>query len=173
MSIDGAPTVKQKSSGLTVCTGTGSSSWHFNINSLQTQDIKEILRIGERIWRSSVIIGNTCTNLFFSTIHQHFLSNLSLFFNCRSSTFSQPLFHLFVGYSETISVIGNQLSVCLYFVVYFMILLGWRGLYILSKCLALSLARENPGDQPCLKFTKFINENSPYWMNHWSTNFSW
>ncbi|KAF6029574.1 NADK2 [Bugula neritina] len=49
LSIDGAPTVGQKSSGLTVCTGTGSSSWHFNINCLQPQDIREILRIGKSV----------------------------------------------------------------------------------------------------------------------------
>ncbi|ESP03437.1 hypothetical protein LOTGIDRAFT_137351, partial [Lottia gigantea] len=38
---------KQKSSGVTVCTGTGSSSWYFHINHLHKQGIKEILKIGE------------------------------------------------------------------------------------------------------------------------------
>ncbi|XP_067929922.1 NAD kinase 2, mitochondrial-like [Watersipora subatra] len=45
LSIDGAPKVEQKCSGITICTGTGSSSWHFNINSLQAQDIRHVLKI--------------------------------------------------------------------------------------------------------------------------------
>ncbi|CAH1773219.1 unnamed protein product [Owenia fusiformis] len=49
ISIDGSPSVKQKSSGITVCTGTGSSSWHFHINHITKEDIKKILRIANEI----------------------------------------------------------------------------------------------------------------------------
>ncbi|XP_014662053.1 PREDICTED: NAD kinase 2, mitochondrial-like [Priapulus caudatus] len=45
VSVDNWPSIKQKSSGLTVSTGTGSSSWHFNINRLTAQSAEQILRI--------------------------------------------------------------------------------------------------------------------------------
>lgn len=34
-----------KSSGLCVCTGTGSTSWNMSINRLTRQDVKEILQL--------------------------------------------------------------------------------------------------------------------------------
>ncbi|CAI5443898.1 unnamed protein product [Caenorhabditis angaria] len=37
--------VKQKSSGITICTGTGSTSWHFNINKLTEQCVQDLMRI--------------------------------------------------------------------------------------------------------------------------------
>jgi len=45
ISIDGSPRAKQKSSGVTVCTGTGSSSWNFNINKLTKQCVHSLLNI--------------------------------------------------------------------------------------------------------------------------------
>ena len=47
MSIDDGPREKQKSSGVTVCTGTGSTSWFFHINHALAEDVKTILDIGE------------------------------------------------------------------------------------------------------------------------------
>ena len=47
MSIDDSPAEKQKSSGVTVCTGTGSTSWFFHINHILSEDVKNILNIGE------------------------------------------------------------------------------------------------------------------------------
>ncbi|XP_076339070.1 NAD kinase 2, mitochondrial-like isoform X2 [Tachypleus tridentatus] len=49
LSVDGSPKVKIKSSGLTVCTGTGSTSWSFNINKLTPQCVEQLLKIGEFI----------------------------------------------------------------------------------------------------------------------------
>ncbi|XP_044000749.1 NAD kinase 2, mitochondrial isoform X1 [Gambusia affinis] len=46
ISVDGGPWEKQKSSGLSVCTGTGSKAWSFNINKLAEQSVEEVLRIG-------------------------------------------------------------------------------------------------------------------------------
>lgn len=43
--IDNGPLLKQKSSGMTVCTGTGSTSWHYNINRLTEQTVGEIINI--------------------------------------------------------------------------------------------------------------------------------
>ncbi|XP_022109858.1 NAD kinase 2, mitochondrial-like [Acanthaster planci] len=45
ISVDGSPMVKQKSSGITICTGTGSTSWSFNINKLSHQSVRELLNI--------------------------------------------------------------------------------------------------------------------------------
>lgn len=37
--------LKQKSSGITICTGTGSTSWHFNINKLTEQCVQDLMKI--------------------------------------------------------------------------------------------------------------------------------
>ena len=47
LSVNGEPSVKQKSSGITVCTGTGSTSWYFNINHVPIQSVKSILELGK------------------------------------------------------------------------------------------------------------------------------
>uniref|UniRef100_A0A7E4W1K9 NAD(+) kinase n=1 Tax=Panagrellus redivivus TaxID=6233 RepID=A0A7E4W1K9_PANRE len=43
--IDDGPMLKQKSSGMTVCTGTGSTSWHYNINRLTEQTVGDVIHI--------------------------------------------------------------------------------------------------------------------------------
>ncbi|NXF05028.1 NAKD2 kinase, partial [Smithornis capensis] len=45
ISVDDGPWEKQKSSGLNVCTGTGSKAWSYNINKVAHQAIEEILKI--------------------------------------------------------------------------------------------------------------------------------
>ncbi|XP_063817070.1 NAD kinase 2, mitochondrial isoform X2 [Pseudophryne corroboree] len=45
ISVDDGPWEKQKSSGLNVCTGTGSKAWSYNINKMAPQTVEEILRI--------------------------------------------------------------------------------------------------------------------------------
>ncbi|XP_035221547.1 NAD kinase 2, mitochondrial-like [Stegodyphus dumicola] len=45
LALDSAPKEKLKSSGLTVCTGTGSTSWSFNINKVTEQCVKHLLKI--------------------------------------------------------------------------------------------------------------------------------
>ncbi|XP_053209607.1 NAD kinase 2, mitochondrial-like [Panonychus citri] len=44
-SVDGLPRYKFKSSGVTICTGTGSTSWSFNINRLTVQSVKRLFQI--------------------------------------------------------------------------------------------------------------------------------
>lgn len=46
ISVDDGPWEKQKSSGLSVCTGTGSKAWSYNINKLAEQAVEEVLKIG-------------------------------------------------------------------------------------------------------------------------------
>ncbi|KAE9548149.1 hypothetical protein FO519_008637 [Halicephalobus sp. NKZ332] len=43
--INDGPILKQKSSGMTVCTGTGSTSWHYNINYLNEHTVEDIMNI--------------------------------------------------------------------------------------------------------------------------------
>ncbi|XP_075444380.1 NAD kinase 2, mitochondrial isoform X2 [Ascaphus truei] len=45
ISVDDGPWEKQKSSGLNVCTGTGSKAWSYNINKLAPQTVEEVLNI--------------------------------------------------------------------------------------------------------------------------------
>ncbi|GMR37066.1 hypothetical protein PMAYCL1PPCAC_07261, partial [Pristionchus mayeri] len=45
LSIDGGPLLKQKNSGLTVCTGSGSTSWYFNINKLTRESVADVLAL--------------------------------------------------------------------------------------------------------------------------------
>lgn len=45
LQIDDHEPIKQKSSGVTVCTGTGSTSWFFNINKLTDQSVSDLLKI--------------------------------------------------------------------------------------------------------------------------------
>ncbi|XP_053557185.1 NAD kinase 2, mitochondrial isoform X2 [Bombina bombina] len=45
ISVDDGPWEKQKSSGLNVCTGTGSKAWSYNINKMSPQTVSEVLNI--------------------------------------------------------------------------------------------------------------------------------
>ncbi|XP_039636154.1 NAD kinase 2, mitochondrial isoform X2 [Perca fluviatilis] len=47
ISVDDGPWEKQKSSGLSICTGTGSKAWSYNINKLVEQSVEEVLKIGK------------------------------------------------------------------------------------------------------------------------------
>lgn len=48
LSVDGRSQLKQKSSGITICSGTGSTSWFFNISNITKATAREILRITEK-----------------------------------------------------------------------------------------------------------------------------
>ncbi|XP_053304099.1 NAD kinase 2, mitochondrial isoform X2 [Spea bombifrons] len=45
ISVDDGPWEKQKSSGLNVCTGTGSKAWSYNINKIAPQSVEDVLKI--------------------------------------------------------------------------------------------------------------------------------
>ncbi|XP_056146499.1 NAD kinase 2, mitochondrial isoform X1 [Lampris incognitus] len=47
ISVDDGPWEKQKSSGLSICTGTGSKAWSYNINKLVEQAVADVLKIGK------------------------------------------------------------------------------------------------------------------------------
>ena len=62
MSVDHSPVTKLKSSGLTVCTGTGSTSWYFNTNHVPQQSVKAILSICEYTNRCNVCMKHSVEN---------------------------------------------------------------------------------------------------------------
>jgi NAD+ kinase len=45
MSVDDGPFFRQKSSGIIICTGTGSTSWCFNINKLSSLSLHKLFKI--------------------------------------------------------------------------------------------------------------------------------
>lgn len=49
ISVDDGPWEKQKSSGVNVCTGTGSKAWSCNINKLASQAVEDVLKIGNKL----------------------------------------------------------------------------------------------------------------------------
>lgn len=52
LSVDNNRLIKMKSSGLTVCTGTGSTSWYYNINKLTEQQIQSIVSIINKVTKT-------------------------------------------------------------------------------------------------------------------------
>ncbi|XP_012591888.2 NAD kinase 2, mitochondrial isoform X1 [Microcebus murinus] len=48
ISVDDGPWEKQKSSGLNLCTGTGSKAWSFNINRVAAQAVEDVLSIAKQ-----------------------------------------------------------------------------------------------------------------------------
>uniref|UniRef100_A0A3B4CI99 NAD kinase 2, mitochondrial n=1 Tax=Pygocentrus nattereri TaxID=42514 RepID=A0A3B4CI99_PYGNA len=66
ISIDDGPWEKQKSSGLSICTGTGSKAWSYNINKLVEQAVEDVLRIVTEAYNESLIFSPEENRLFFS-----------------------------------------------------------------------------------------------------------
>uniref|UniRef100_A0A671R7A8 NAD kinase 2, mitochondrial n=1 Tax=Sinocyclocheilus anshuiensis TaxID=1608454 RepID=A0A671R7A8_9TELE len=66
ISIDDGPWEKQKSSGLSICTGTGSKAWSYNINKLVEQAVEDVLRIVTETYNESLIFSPEEDKLFFS-----------------------------------------------------------------------------------------------------------
>ncbi|KAH9518443.1 NAD kinase 2, mitochondrial [Bulinus truncatus] len=72
-STDSMAKEKQKSSGVTICTGTGSSSWHFHINHLSICSVKKILEIANEVTGSDYPVHDRKTT---ETIMNKFNSSL-------------------------------------------------------------------------------------------------
>uniref|UniRef100_A0A674HEY1 NAD kinase 2, mitochondrial n=1 Tax=Taeniopygia guttata TaxID=59729 RepID=A0A674HEY1_TAEGU len=66
ISVDDGPWEKQKSSGLNVCTGTGSKAWSYNINKVAHQAIEEILKIVTNDYNESLLYSPEEPKMFFS-----------------------------------------------------------------------------------------------------------
>ena len=69
ITIDNAAPVRQKSSGIAVCTGTGSTSWFHSINRLSKHTVQAILQIGiytQQLSREGLLIRIYYLRLFCS-----------------------------------------------------------------------------------------------------------
>eukprot|EP00064_Thunnus_orientalis_P016671 superscaffoldBa00003356_g16740 len=66
ISVDDGPWEKQKSSGLSICTGTGSKAWSYNINKLAEQAVEEVLKIVTDEYNESLVFSPEDRRLFFS-----------------------------------------------------------------------------------------------------------
>jgi len=55
LSVDNNKMIKMKSSGLTVCTGTGSTSWYYNINKMTEQQVQAIIAIINKVTKSTKV----------------------------------------------------------------------------------------------------------------------
>uniref|UniRef100_A0A8B9GHL1 NAD kinase 2, mitochondrial n=1 Tax=Amazona collaria TaxID=241587 RepID=A0A8B9GHL1_9PSIT len=66
ISVDDGPWEKQKSSGLNVCTGTGSKAWSYNINKIAQQAVEEILSIVTNDYNESLVYSPEEPKMFFS-----------------------------------------------------------------------------------------------------------
>uniref|UniRef100_A0A8B9NX88 NAD kinase 2, mitochondrial n=1 Tax=Accipiter nisus TaxID=211598 RepID=A0A8B9NX88_9AVES len=66
ISVDDGPWEKQKSSGLNVCTGTGSKAWSYNINKVAHQAVEEILKIVTNDYNESLLYSPEEPKMFFS-----------------------------------------------------------------------------------------------------------
>ncbi|KAM9820752.1 NAD kinase 2, mitochondrial [Neosynchiropus ocellatus] len=90
ISVDDGPWEKQKSSGLSICTGTGSKAWSYNINKLTEQTVEEILKIGKS--QTSLDIP----------LHREFIENVTDEYN-ESLVFSPEDRRLFFSVREPIA----------------------------------------------------------------------
>ena len=66
LSLDSGEKEKQKSSGLVVYTGSGSSAWVYNIHRLLPYQVKKVLRLGKLA--SSVVSRNVLQLLTWYTL---------------------------------------------------------------------------------------------------------
>uniref|UniRef100_A0A3B4HC29 NAD kinase 2, mitochondrial n=1 Tax=Pundamilia nyererei TaxID=303518 RepID=A0A3B4HC29_9CICH len=66
ISVDDGPWEKQKSSGLNICTGTGSKAWSYNINKLAEQAVEEVLKIVTEEYNKSLVFSPDDSRLFYS-----------------------------------------------------------------------------------------------------------
>uniref|UniRef100_A0A8C6KNU7 NAD kinase 2, mitochondrial n=1 Tax=Nothobranchius furzeri TaxID=105023 RepID=A0A8C6KNU7_NOTFU len=73
ISVDDGPWEKQKSSGLSICTGTGSKAWSYNINKLAEQAVEEVLRIGTSVFSRRFVTDSYNESLVFSPAQRRLL----------------------------------------------------------------------------------------------------
>uniref|UniRef100_A0A4X2JSG8 NAD kinase 2, mitochondrial n=1 Tax=Vombatus ursinus TaxID=29139 RepID=A0A4X2JSG8_VOMUR len=66
ISVDDGPWEKQKSSGLNLCTGTGSKAWSYNINRVATQAVEDVLKIVTNEYNESLLYSPEEPKMLFS-----------------------------------------------------------------------------------------------------------
>uniref|UniRef100_A0A915PI98 NAD(+) kinase n=1 Tax=Setaria digitata TaxID=48799 RepID=A0A915PI98_9BILA len=89
--IDDGPMVRQKSSGMTACTGTGSTSWNYNINRVSDQHVGELLSI----MANMNLLGESPTDAVIREICKRFNEKLLFDPQCTMIAFTvrDPVFN--------------------------------------------------------------------------------
>lgn len=109
-SVDNRPKTKLKSSGLTICTGTGSTSWNFNINKVTPQCVKSLFQIvnkelkGQNLPENDIKLIERVTDKFNNSLIFD-PSELAIAYTVRDPVvFGQDLEDSPRGFAKTISV---------------------------------------------------------------------
>ncbi|CAH8591150.1 unnamed protein product [Schistosoma turkestanicum] len=85
ISVDSEKTIeKQKSSGVIISTGTGSTSWSYQINKLTKSNIRKLFDIIQRI--DPMILSNSVFNHHTSTCSNENTNNIAAELNCLMET---------------------------------------------------------------------------------------
>lgn len=119
LSIDNNRLTKMKSSGLTVCTGTGSTSWYFNINKLTEHQLKSIAAIINKVTKTTAIPTND--NELIGEITKQFNETLTfsasepiMAYSIRDPVdYASAMGHDHRGYAKRIEVKSRMQNACL------------------------------------------------------------
>lgn len=119
LSIDNNRFIKMKSSGLTVCTGTGSTSWYYNINKLTEQQVQSIVAIINKTTQStkvrpndSVLIGDI-TKQFNETLTFSPMEPIMAYSIRDPVDYASAMAHSHRGYAKRIEVKSRMQNACL------------------------------------------------------------
>ena len=120
LSVDNNRMTKMKSSGLTVCTGTGSTSWYYNINKLTEQQIQSIVSIINKVTSSTVKVDEKDPELI-NNITKQFNQTLTfastepiMAYSIRDPVdYASALSHSHRGQAKRIEVKSRMQNACL------------------------------------------------------------
>lgn len=119
LSIDNNRLIKMKSSGLTVCTGTGSTSWYYNINKLTEQQVQSIVAIINKVTQSTKVRPND--SALIGDITKQFNETLTfpptepiMAYSIRDPVdYASAMSHSHRGYAKRIEVKSRMQNACL------------------------------------------------------------
>lgn len=119
LSVDNNRLIKMKSSGLTVCTGTGSTSWYYNINKLTEQQVQSIVSILNKVTNSTKVIPDDSTII--GDITKQFNETLTfaptepiMAYSIRDPIdYASALSHSHRGHAKRIEVKSRMQNACL------------------------------------------------------------
>lgn len=119
LSVDNNRLTKMKSSGLTVCTGTGSTSWYYNINKLTEQQVQSIVSIINKVTVStyvkpddSKLIGDI-TKQFNETLTFSSTEPIMGYSIRDPVDYASAIGHSYRGYAKRIEVKSRMQNACL------------------------------------------------------------
>lgn len=119
LSVDNNKLIKMKSSGLTVCTGTGSTSWYYNINKLTEQQVQSIVTIINKTSKSTKV--ETDDLALIGDITRQFNETLTfsptepiMAYSIRDPVdYNSAIGHSHRGYAKKIEVKSRMQNACL------------------------------------------------------------